>query len=211
MASILCVDDEPSVLTLLQELLGPLGHDTVLVGSVDEAIGALRVHHIDLVLLDCVMPGRDGFAFLAHIHDHGLKIPAIMMTGYSSVENAVAAIRGGAAEYITKPLRAESVRLVISSVLQEHRPSGSISQEHTAPEDLIPPSPQVPPDVSDVARTGAVLNLRDLQQIAIHQALKVTRGHKTKAAELLGINERTLRNKLRSESDKEKGDAPNEE
>jgi len=209
MASILCVDDEPSVLSLLQDLLGPMGHDTILVGSVDEAIGALRVHHVDLVLLDCVMPGRDGFAFLSHIHDHGLKIPAIMMTGYSSVENAVSAIRGGAAEYITKPLRAESVRIVIASVLQQNR-LAAVVPGHTSTDELIPPTPQVQQNVADVAKSGTVLNLRDLQQIAIHQALKVTRGHKTKAAELLGINERTLRNKLRSESDAKEKESEDE-
>jgi DNA-binding NtrC family response regulator len=205
MASILCVDDEPAVLALLQDLLAPLGHDTIPAASVEEAIRVLGRHHVDLVLVDCIMPGRDGFAFLEHLHEHGLKIPAIMMTGYSSVENAVAAIRGGAAEYITKPLRAESVRLVITSVLQQVKQHNGQAAHAPSESDaaLVPPSPQgepeAPADAEKEASSGAVLNLRELQQIAIRKALQVTKGHKTRAAELLGINERTLRNKLKGD------------
>lgn len=208
MASILCVDDEPTILALLQDLLSLMGHDSILVGSVDKAIEALGRHHVDLVLLDCIMPERDGFALLAHMNEHGLKIPTIMMTGYSSVENAVSAIRGGAAEYITKPLRAESIRLVIGSVLHANVMAPRVAPAVDRPDDSaitqIPPTPQVVHDgaplvAAEAAASGSVLNLRELQQIAIRQALRKTKGHKTRAAELLGINERTLRNKLKTD------------
>jgi len=121
MASILCVDDEPAVLDVLQHLLRDMGHDTIAAGSADEAIQAIHRGRIDLILLDCVMPGRDGFAVLDHLTEQSLKIPTIMMTGYSSVEHAVAAIRGGAVDYLTKPLRAESVRISVTSALQLDR------------------------------------------------------------------------------------------
>jgi len=202
MASVLCVDDEPIVLSLLRDLLAPLGHDTIHASSVDEAIQALSRQHVDLILLDCVMPGQDGFAFLTYLGEHAVRIPTIMMTGYSTVEHAVASIRGGAAEYITKPLRAESVRLVVASVLQSRRGNGRMVHAPGEPNaSLVPPTPQAAssslPIAAEKAASGEVLNLRELQQIAIRQALEKTKGHRIRAAELLGINERTLRNKLK--------------
>jgi DNA-binding NtrC family response regulator len=63
---------------------------------------------------------------------------------------------------------------------------------------LVPPSPYAGQAAEAAAQD--VLNLRALEAIAIRQALQKTGGHKTKAAELLGINERTLRNKLKTDS-----------
>lgn len=120
-AAILCVDDETSVVAVLQQQLRELGHQPLSASNVDEAIRALVQHHVDLVILDCVMPGRDGFTFLDHVRERGLQVPTIIMTGYSSIEHAVNAMRRGAVDYLTKPLRAESVRIAVKNALEVDR------------------------------------------------------------------------------------------
>jgi len=115
------VDDEPAVGAVLEHVLGDLGHESVLSGSVDEAIQHLTQQRVDLIISDCIMPGRDGFELLDYLREQGLEIPIIIMSGYSSVEHAVVAMRRGAVDYLTKPLRAESIRIAVKNALEVDR------------------------------------------------------------------------------------------
>lgn len=121
MGAILCVDDEPAVGAVLEHVLEDLGHEPVLAGSVDEAIQILSHQRVDLIIADCIMPGRDGFELLDHLREQGLEIPIIIMSGYSSVEHAVVAMRRGAVDYLTKPLRSESIRIAVKNALEVDR------------------------------------------------------------------------------------------
>ncbi|HEU4724806.1 MAG TPA: sigma-54 dependent transcriptional regulator [Candidatus Eisenbacteria bacterium] len=117
MAAILCVDDESSVCALLDRFLRDMGHEPHTAGSVSEAIEILSRVRIDLLIADCVMPDRDGLQLLDYIRSEGMNIPAIVMSGYSTAEHAQAATRHGAVDFLTKPLRAESVQLAVKSAL----------------------------------------------------------------------------------------------
>jgi DNA-binding NtrC family response regulator len=68
-----------------------------------------------------MLPGIDGFDLLRSIQELELDIPVIIMSSYSSVEHAVAAMRRGAMDYLTKPLRAESVRIAVNNALEVDR------------------------------------------------------------------------------------------
>jgi DNA-binding NtrC family response regulator len=121
MATILCVDDTPADGVLLQELLSGLGHTAVVASSVAEAWPILEHDSPDLIISDYKMPSGTGLEFLERLHDRGYQVPLIMITAYSSVEHAVRAIRHGAVDYLTKPLRAEALRLAVNGALELFR------------------------------------------------------------------------------------------
>ncbi|MBM4188716.1 MAG: sigma-54-dependent Fis family transcriptional regulator [Gemmatimonadetes bacterium] len=118
MATILCVDDEPSVGVVLEAALTKLGHSPVLATSVDEALRAVARHQFDLIVSDYRMPNATGLDLLTALEKEGYQIPVIIMTGYSSVEHAVMTLRSGAIDYLTKPVRQETLRIAVSQALE---------------------------------------------------------------------------------------------
>jgi len=118
MANILYVDDEPAIGLILQDTLERLGHIAIGATNVPEALGALARGHIDLIISDYRMPGLSGLEFLELLRDEGKDIPLIMLTGYATIEHAVAAIKAGAADYITKPLQTEQLEHAVLQALE---------------------------------------------------------------------------------------------
>jgi DNA-binding NtrC family response regulator len=118
MATILYVDDEPAIRLVLQDTLERMGHAAVGASSVPEALGALQQGNIDLIISDFRMPGLSGLEFLELLRDQGLQIPLIILTGYATIEHAVAAIKAGASDYITKPLQPEQLDHAVSQALE---------------------------------------------------------------------------------------------
>jgi DNA-binding NtrC family response regulator len=118
MATILCLDDEPSVGLILQDTLERAGHETVAASTVPQALQALAGRAIDLIISDYRMPGLTGLEFLALLRQEGYDTPLIMLTGYASIEHAVSAIKAGAVDYITKPVRPEQLELAVNQALE---------------------------------------------------------------------------------------------
>lgn len=118
MATILCLDDEPAIGLILQDTLERAGHQTVSAHNVPQALQALQAGSIDLIISDYRMPGLTGLEFLALLRQEGYETPLIMLTGYGSIEHAVAAIKAGAIDYITKPVRPEQLELAVKQALE---------------------------------------------------------------------------------------------
>ncbi|HXT19060.1 MAG TPA: sigma-54 dependent transcriptional regulator [Gemmatimonadaceae bacterium] len=118
MATILCLDDEPAIGLILQDTLERAGHQTVSAHNVPQALQALAVGSVDLIISDYRMPGLTGLEFLALLRQEGYETPLIMLTGYGSIEHAVAAIKAGAIDYITKPVRPEQLELAVKQALE---------------------------------------------------------------------------------------------
>src|SRR6058998_775634 len=118
MANILYVDDEPAIGLILQDTLERLGHSAIGAQNVPEALGALARGDIDLIISDFRMPGLSGLEFLELLKDQGRDIPLIMLTGYATIEHAVAAIKAGAVDYITKPLQPEQLEHAVAQALE---------------------------------------------------------------------------------------------
>jgi DNA-binding NtrC family response regulator len=118
MATILYVDDEPSVGLILEDTLSRAGHRPVGARNVVEALQVLARDSIDLIISDYRMPGLTGLEFLALLQREGYDIPLIMLTGYASIEHAVAAIKAGAIDYITKPVRTQQLELAVEQALE---------------------------------------------------------------------------------------------
>ena len=117
MATILYVDDEPVVGMLLGHTIEQAGHQAVGAKSVAEALQILARGGVDLIISDHQMPGLTGLDFLEILKRDGVDIPLIMLTGYASIEHAVAAIKAGAIDYITKPIEAPALDLAIEQAL----------------------------------------------------------------------------------------------
>jgi DNA-binding NtrC family response regulator len=118
MATILCLDDEPAIGLILQDTLERAGHQTVSAHNVPQALQALAQGAVDLIISDYRMPGLTGLEFLALLRQEGYETPLIMLTGYGSIEHAVAAIKAGAIDYITKPVRPEQLELAVNQALE---------------------------------------------------------------------------------------------
>ncbi len=118
MATILCVDDEPAVCVIVEHALIREGHRCLLASSVDEAMKLVSRSPIDLILADFQMPGKTGLELLTLLEQEGLRVPVIIMTGYSSIEHAVVSIRSGAIDYLTKPIRAEPLNIAVAQALE---------------------------------------------------------------------------------------------
>ena len=118
MATILCIDDEPSILQLERRTLQTAGHRAIAVTDADAAFGVLRHEDIDLILADYRLPGTTGLEFLHQLRSAGTLVPLIMLTGYGSVEYAVEAMKAGALDFVEKPIGPEQLRLVVNQALQ---------------------------------------------------------------------------------------------
>ena len=118
MATILCVDDDPSVGLILEDTLVRAGHRALQAGNVPEALQILARGGVDLVISDYRMPGLTGLEMLELMARDGYDVPLIMLTGYASVEHAVACIKAGAIDYLTKPVRPAQVELAVDQALE---------------------------------------------------------------------------------------------
>ena len=118
MSSILCVDDDPSIGLILEDTLERAGHTTVSARNVPEALQMIAQGGVDLIISDYRMPGLTGLEFLELLAREGLDTPLIMLTGYGSIEHAVAAIKAGAIDYITKPVRPQQLELAVDQALE---------------------------------------------------------------------------------------------
>ncbi|MFA6149046.1 MAG: sigma-54 dependent transcriptional regulator [bacterium] len=116
MHSILVVDDEPSVRSLLADFFSLHGIETV--GAVDGKAGIelLKQRKFDLFLVDLSMPGMGGIDVLREVKAQGIIIPSIVITGFGSIQSAVEAVRLGAYDYITKPFNLDELMITVNRV-----------------------------------------------------------------------------------------------
>ncbi|MFC1705657.1 sigma-54-dependent transcriptional regulator [Planctomycetota bacterium] len=117
---ILIVDDEPSMCELLEADLGTRGFEPVWFTSADEAFAELGGETFDVVLTDLNMPGLNGIDLCKRIVANRPDTPVIVITAFGSLETAVAAIRAGAYDFVTKPVEMDVLALTLERALK-HR------------------------------------------------------------------------------------------
>lgn len=103
---------------IVEHTLRDAGHETVGARNVPEALQLLARGGVELIISDYKMPGLSGLEFLELLTSEGFDIPLIMLTGYASIEHAVASIKAGAVDYITKPVRPEQLTLAVEQALE---------------------------------------------------------------------------------------------
>ena len=100
---VLVVDDEPSICWGFERLLGEQGHHVLTASSAEEGLQTAADNQIDLLVLDVRLPGEDGISALPRFRREIGDAPVVVMTAFGDLDTAVAAIHGGASEYLTKP------------------------------------------------------------------------------------------------------------
>jgi two-component system response regulator PilR (NtrC family) len=118
-AQVLVVDDERSMREFLQILLEGEGHEVATAGGVSEGIEAAGRHNPELVLTDLRLPDGTGMEVLRWCATHRPDTQVIMMTAFGSTENAVEAMRLGAYDYQTKPVKVDEIRVLTAKALEK--------------------------------------------------------------------------------------------
>lgn len=118
MANVLIADDEQMVCRSIAEVVERLGHHAHSEGSLKDFLDRLKTEEFDLVFLDVRMPDGSGLDVLPDILEHPDPPEVIIITGYGDSDGAEMAIKSGAWDYITKPLSASEIRLLIERALQ---------------------------------------------------------------------------------------------
>jgi len=119
MARILVADDEPKLGKLLAEILERDGHSVVRVGGGRQALVEIAGGPFDLVLTDLRMPEVDGLAVLRAARARAPPLEVILMTAFGTAENAVQAMKAGAADYLLKPFAMDELRLRVRRILDQ--------------------------------------------------------------------------------------------
>ncbi|OJU88423.1 MAG: sigma-54-dependent Fis family transcriptional regulator, partial [Shinella sp. 65-6] len=120
-ASILVVDDEPGMRNFLMRTLGPRCKRLELAVDTQEASRKLDEHHFDVVILDNIMPRKNGVEWLAEQRAIGFFSDAILMTAYADLETAIQALRAGAVDFILKPFRSNQLLNAVARCLDRIR------------------------------------------------------------------------------------------
>jgi two-component system, NtrC family, response regulator PilR len=116
-AQVLVVDDEPDIRELLELTLVKMGLDVASVGTIAEAKERLKAERYDLCLTDMRLTDGDGLELVRHIGSLPADTPVAVITAYGSTENAVAALKAGAFDYVSKPVGLEQLRALVRSAL----------------------------------------------------------------------------------------------
>jgi len=110
---ILIIDDEQVILDAVSKIALSEGWDVDTVLNVKDGLNKLKINKYSLILSDIMMPDIDGFQLLEELYMKQIDIPVIMITGYSTVENAVKSLYNGAIDFIPKPFTFDEI---ISSI-----------------------------------------------------------------------------------------------
>lgn len=118
--TILCVDDESLNLSLLDAILAPKGYEVLQAAAGAEALDVIATRKVDIVLLDVMMPGIDGFEVCRRIKsdERYRNIPVVMITAYAARENRINGIESGAEDFISKPFDVAEVLARIGMLLK---------------------------------------------------------------------------------------------
>jgi len=127
---VLVVDDEPDILELLELTLLRMGLEVERANNVGEALKLLSSHTFSLCLTDMRMPDGEGLDIVRYISKNNLDVPVAVITAHGNLDNAVAALKAGAFDYLSKPVSLDQLRAVVNAALSLPISSG-IAQSET--------------------------------------------------------------------------------
>lgn len=127
MANILVIEDENILAKNICDALRFAGHEASTVRSGEEGVPIAETENPDIILLDYRLPGIDGIEVLAKLTETGVSAAVIMMTAHGNIDVAVAAMKAGASDFLTKPLDLKELQLTIERVLEHRRMSHELA------------------------------------------------------------------------------------
>jgi DNA-binding NtrC family response regulator len=119
-AKLLLIDDDAAMCEAVSATLGPRGYDVVSLNSGTDALAALEHDEFEAVVTDINMPGMTGLEFCRRAHTEWPNLPVVLVTAFGNMETAVAAIRAGAYDFISKPIRTQELLVTLARAV-EHR------------------------------------------------------------------------------------------
>jgi two-component system response regulator PilR (NtrC family) len=119
--SILVIDDEEIMREILDALLTREGYRVRLAASAEEGLELARTLPFDAAIVDVMLPGMDGIAALEELKKINDELPVVMITAFASVETAIAAMKRGAFDYVTKPFKNDEVLVVVRNATERNR------------------------------------------------------------------------------------------
>ena len=117
---VLIVEDDASARTGLAELVQAWGYETSAAVDGEDAISKVQSEQPDIVLADLVMPKRDGLSLLRELKDRLGEMSFVMITAQGTVDSAVAAMKDGAYDYLTKPIDPQRLRVLLERMVERH-------------------------------------------------------------------------------------------
>jgi two-component system OmpR family response regulator len=126
-ARVLVVDDEPTITDLVATALRYEGFDVAVAGTGHEAIRQVTTFRPDLLVLDVMLPDRDGFELLHRLRTDRVHMPVVFLTARDSTEDKVRGLTVGGDDYVTKPFSLEELVARVRAVLRRAKTSGSDS------------------------------------------------------------------------------------
>jgi DNA-binding response OmpR family regulator len=168
-ASVLIVDDEPTIRLMFRTALQSAGYDAVEAGDGPSALARLQESPPDVVLLDLKMPGMDGMETLRQMRERGDDTAVVIVTAHGSIADAVAAMKLGAVDFLTKPVTPDALRRVVREVVLRHNgpepPSRRRSADAAPGHEALAQPPtlvvELAPPAVDLAPVKRALNQRD--------------------------------------------------
>jgi two-component system response regulator AtoC len=118
---VLVVDDEKNITLVIQAMLERADFEVVTYNESAAALSAIGDEDFDLVITDLYMPGVGGMEILDHCHTHFPRLPVVVITAYGTVESAVAALKRGAFDFITKPFEQTELLNVVQKAVSTHQ------------------------------------------------------------------------------------------
>lgn len=169
--SCLIVDDDDVLRTRLASAIKSRGYEVMTAANADEALAIVDTWCPDLAVLDLKMPGMNGLELLTRLREKCATTRCVVLTGWGSIANAIAAIRAGAVNYVTKPADAAEVLAAFETA-------------------------EVPEPLTDEVELPAP-SLAEVEWNHIQRVLTECDGNISQAAEMLDIPRRTLQRKLK--------------
>ncbi|WP_328491970.1 response regulator transcription factor [Streptomyces sp. NBC_00414] len=164
---VLVIDDDPGIRRLLISALGFAGFEVDVAGDLTEALGQVARRTPDVIVLDVMLPGADGFEILQLLRDRGIDVPVLFLTARDAIEDRVRGLRLGGDDYVTKPFSVVEVGARLQALLRRAR-SGAPAPEETPLNcaDLAMDDPR-----HEVRRAGRLLELSPTEYRLLHYLL----------------------------------------
>ncbi|HLP82344.1 MAG TPA: sigma-54 dependent transcriptional regulator, partial [Nitrosomonas sp.] len=157
--TILIVDDEPDIIELLELTLARMGMEVFSATNISEAKTLLQSHKFQLCFTDMRLPDGEGLELVNYISEHCSDLPVAIITAYGTTENAVAALKAGAFDYLPKPVALKQLRDLVKSALnlpslQTEPPAQTQSTQRTLL-GISPPMRQLRTTIDKLSRSQA--------------------------------------------------------
>lgn len=175
-AKVLIVDDEKGILETLTGIIEDEGHEVITASSGEKALTLFSEFSPDIVLMDVWMPGMDGIETLKIMKEKNSDACVIMISGHSTIDTAVHAIKLGAYDFMEKPLALEKVTILVSRALEKQR----LEKENIALKTSISLQWEI------VGTNPGIISLQDkIQKAAISQGRVIIFGESGTGKELV--------------------------